>query len=783
MAKTGPPVEVSERGAARRGSGLPAKVRSEPKSGHGQGAARADATIPSKAMIRFEDILETVESYNSHPDEELLRRAYVFSAKEHKGQVRLSGEPYLIHPLNVALTLARMRLDETSIAVGLLHDVLEDTLTTREALAEFFSEEIAHLVDGVTKISKYQFESKEEQQAESFRKMLLASVDDVRVILVKLADRLHNMQTLDHMPPPKRRKVARETLDIYAPIANRLGMGHLKGELEDLSFRHLHPDEFEDLRQRVERQMGIAGDVISRIETNLREKLAAASIAGRVRGRVKRLASIWSKLRRQEIETDRIYDYLAFRIVVGSVHDCYAALGTVHQAWRPVPGRFKDYIAVPKPNGYQSLHTTVFGDAGTPFEIQIRTEEMDELAERGIAAHWKYKEGKLTPAPEDERYRWLRQLVELSSESRDSRQFLQNLKIDLYPDEVYAFTPKGEIFAFPRGATPLDFAFRIHTEVGHHCTGARVNGKQVPLKTPLQNGDIVEISTQPTAQPSRDWLAFVVTARARSKIRHFIQGQQKTRLVDLGRRLLDRELHRHKAGLRKVLDGGLLEAQLSDLGYSRLDDLFADIGSGKVPARSLVPRLLPEVQDEAEPSRPEGMLGRVVRRILPFRGASAPVAVQGSGDLLTYLARCCSPVPGEAIVGYITRGRGVAIHAESCANVRSLAQDAGRRIQVDWGDRKETAYSVSLAVRCREKPGILAAVTQAISSAKANILQIEARVDENREGRVEARVEVTDSAHLDRLLASIRSVSGVVDVERKVGGRSGGRSGLDRRAN
>ncbi|HEY8713408.1 MAG TPA: bifunctional (p)ppGpp synthetase/guanosine-3',5'-bis(diphosphate) 3'-pyrophosphohydrolase, partial [Thermoanaerobaculia bacterium] len=482
-----------------------------------------------KPMIRFEDILDRVESYKPDFDEELLQKAYIFSAREHREQVRSSGEPYLVHPLNVAYILADMHLDETSIATGLLHDVLEDTLTTKDKLQEIFGVDVAELVDGVTKISRYAYVSKEEQQAETFRKMLLAMVSDLRVVLVKLADRLHNMRTLEFLAEDRRLAIAKETMEIYAPIANRLGMGRIKHELEDLSFRHLHPREYEELNKAVSDKMAVSGDIVDRIKAALARHLKDNEIEGDVTGRVKSMFSIWSKMQRQEIDIGQLYDYLAFRITTPSVKDCYACLGIIHQMWRPVPGRIKDYIAMPKPNFYQSLHTTVVAERGQPFEVQIRTKEMDLVAEQGIAAHWKYKEGRVGASHDDANFLWLRQLVEWQHDIKDPRVFMNSLKIDLYPDEVYTFTPKGAVFAFPRGATPLDFAYRIHTDVGHRCLGARINGKLMPLRTPLKNGDIVEILTGATQTPSREWVNMVVTSRARHKIRHWLNLEQKNR--------------------------------------------------------------------------------------------------------------------------------------------------------------------------------------------------------------------------------------------------------------
>src|SRR6266550_4312126 len=496
-------------------------------------------------MIRFEDLLEHVRSYTSDEEREFLRRAYVFSALEHKGQVRHSGEPYLVHPLEVASILADMRLDPVAIAAGLLHDVVEDTLTSIEKIEEHFGAEVAHVVEGVTKLGAIPFSSSEERQAENFRKMLLAMVDDIRVILVKLADRLHNMRTLHHLPEERRLKIAQETRDIYAPIANRLGMSKIKNELEELAFKYLEPKAYEALRQQVEGRRRATEGLIEELTKTVSAKLAEAQVPIiHIDGRIKRLFSIHQKLKRQKIDLDQVYDFMALRIVTHSVKDCYAALGIIHQTWSPVPGRIKDFIAMPRPNGYQSLHTSVISDRGVPFEVQIRTEEMHRHAEEGIAAHWKYKEGRIGDSRDERYFQWMRQLLEVQQEVRDPHEFIQNLKVDLYPEEVYIFTPKGQVKAFPRGATPIDFAYAIHTDIGHQCVGARVNGKMVPLRTRLRNGDIVEIVTNTGHKPSRDWLNFVATSRARNKIKHFVQEEERARSIELGRRLLEKEARR-----------------------------------------------------------------------------------------------------------------------------------------------------------------------------------------------------------------------------------------------
>src|SRR5881409_2582796 len=516
-------------------------------------------------MIRFEDLLEKVRAYSPDADVELLRKAYVFSAFEHRGQVRHSGAPYLIHPLAVADFLADMKLDAVAIAAGLLHDVVEDTLTTIERITELFGPDVAHVVEGVTKISAISFSSSEERQAENFRKMLLAMVDDIRVILVKLADRLHNMRTLNHLPEERRNKVAQETRDIYAPIANRLGMSKVKNELEELSFRYLEPKAYEALRAKVDATRRATEELIEELKKTIAAKLAEAQVPViEIDGRIKRLWSISQKLKRQKIELEQVYDFVALRIIADDVKDCYAALGIIHQTWSPVPGRIKDFIAMPRPNGYQSLHTSVISQHGMPFEVQIRTMEMHRRAEEGIAAHWKYKEGRVGDHRDERYFQWMRQLLEVQQEVRDPQEFLQNLKIDLYPEEVYIFTPKGLVKAFPRGATPIDFAYAIHTDVGHQCVGARVNGKMVPLRTHLRNGDIVEIVTQAGHKPSRDWLNFVATSHARYKIKHLIRLEEKTRAVDLGRRLFEKEARRYDVNPKTIADGDGWAKALAD---------------------------------------------------------------------------------------------------------------------------------------------------------------------------------------------------------------------------
>jgi GTP pyrophosphokinase len=713
-------------------------------------------------MIRFEDILDKVESYKPDFDEELLQKAYIFSAREHRGQIRSSGEPYLVHPINVAYILAEMRLDETSIAVGLLHDVLEDTLTTKETLQEMFGHDVADLVDGVTKISRYNFVSKEEQQAETFRKMLLAMVSDLRVVLVKLADRLHNMRTLQYLPEEKRVAVAKETMEIYAPIANRLGMGRIKGELEDLALRYLEPREYEELSRAVSEKLAISADVVERIKEMLTKTLRDNGIEAQVYGRVKSMHSIWLKLRKQEIDIGQLYDYLAFRIITTSVKDCYACLGIIHQMWRPVPGRIKDYVAMPKPNFYQSLHTTVVAEKGQPFEVQIRTREMDLIAEQGIAAHWKYKEGRVGAHPDDANFLWLRQVMEWQQEIKDPRVFLDSLKIDLYPDEVYTFTPKGDVFAFPRGATPLDFAYRIHTDVGHRCVGARVNGKLTQLRAPLKNGDIVEIVTAPNQTPNPEWLNIVATSRARHKIRHWLNLEQKNRSIELGRKLIEREAKRYKVQWRKLVAENALDGVLTEYALPKLDELYADVGYGKISPRSVVERF---AADESKEPAPPSALQQAVRRIFPFAG-NATIKVKGYDDLMTYLAKCCTPLPGEGIVGYITRGKGVAVHSANCPNIKNLMFNPDREIAVEWAGERQSQFQVELEIVMDDRQGMLARVVSTVSNLKTNIRQMDTRTSDGK-ATVDLVLEIADLKHLEKVTKSLGVVDGVLRVERK----------------
>jgi GTP pyrophosphokinase len=726
-------------------------------------------------MIRIEDIIEKVGRNHQQADLDLLRRAYFFSAREHKGQVRASGEPYLVHPLEVANILADMRLDEVSVSTGLLHDVVEDTLVDLETIRKYFGDEVAHLVDGLTKIAQISNVSKEEQEAENVRKMLLAMVNDVRVVLVKLADRLHNMRTLQFLKPEKRKRIAQETMDIYAPIAHRLGMGKLRGELEDLAFQHLYPEDYRTITAQLEKRRAENDAFLKDVTGRIEEKMHEAEVPFvRIEGRVKRLYSIWKKLRRQRIDLDQVYDLVAARVITpNEVRHCYAALGVIHNTWKPVPGLIKDWIATPRDNLYQSLHTSVIGDKGQSFEVQIRTLEMHNIAEEGVAAHWKYKEGSRGAHDEDEALKALRSLVEWTQEVKDSRDFLDTLKLDLYPKDVYAFTPMGKVIQLPRGASPIDFAYMIHSEVGNTCTGARINGRMVPLRTQIQNGDVVEILTSPNSHPSRDWLNFIKTSRARNRVRHFIAEQQRAESIDIGRKLFEKEAARFQLSAKKLLSDGDGEVRrvANEYGYGRVEDLLAAIGYGKLIPRNIIAKLLgPEKFEELDTQKESRLRSgmRAVRRLI--RLGDDAIVVRGVDDLLVTRARCCNPLRGEDIIGYITRGKGVAVHAKNCKNVRALMINPERIVEVEWAGKSDNAaYAVKLLAITENRTGMIAGITGAISDMKTGIRDARASVADDDRGRIEVTVEVFDVKHLDKVISSIKSVPGVLDVERLQG--------------
>src|SRR5882762_784880 len=725
-------------------------------------------------MIRIEDIVEKVGRNHPEADLDLLRRAYFFSAREHKGQKRASGESYLVHPLEVANILADMRLDEVSVSTGLLHDVVEDTLVDLDTIRKYFGDEVTLLVDGLTKIAQISAVSHEEQQAENVRKMLLAMVKDVRVVLVKLADRLHNMRTLHHLRPEKRKRIAQETMDIFAPIAHRLGMGKLRGELEDLAFQHLHPEEYREFAAQLEKRRPENEKFLNEVTGHIEEKMSEAGVPVRVEGRVKRLYSIWKKLRRQKIELDQVYDLVAARVVTpNEVRHCYAALGVIHHNWKPVPGRIKDWIATPRDNLYQSLHTSVIGSKGQPFELQIRTEEMHRIAEEGVAAHWKYKEGKRGTHDDDNTLQALRSLVEWTQDVKDSRDFLDTLKLDLYPKDVYAFTPMGKVIQLPRAATPVDFAYMIHSEVGNTCTGARINGRIVPLRNQIQNGDMVEILTSANSHPSRDWLNFIVTSRARNRVRHWVAEQQRAESIDIGRKLFEKEAARFQLSAKKLLNdsNGDMKRVASDYGYGRVDDLLAAMGYGKLIPRNVIAKYLGPEQFEQLDKQKESRLRsgvRAVKRLIHLGDDS--IMVRGIDDLMVTRARCCNPLHGEDIIGYVTRGKGVAVHTKRCKNVQQLMINRERIVEVEWAGRADqTAYAVKLLAITENRTGMIAGITGAISDMKTGIRDARASVAPDERGHIEVTVEVFDVKHLDRVISSIKGVPGVLDVERLQG--------------
>ena len=725
-------------------------------------------------MIRIEDIVEKVRRNHPQADLNLMRRAYLFSAREHKGQKRASGESYLVHPLEVANILADMRMDAVSVSTGLLHDVVEDTLADTKTIREYFGEEVAHLVEGLTKIAHISNVSREEQQAENVRKMLLAMIDDVRVVLVKLADRLHNMRTLEFLNAEKRRRIAQETMDIYAPIAHRLGMGKLRGELEDLAFRNLHPDDYRDISAQLEKRRAANEAFLNDITTTIEQKMREAEVPFvRIEGRVKRIYSIWKKLHAQSIDLDQVYDLVAARVITpNEIRHCYGALGVIHNAWKPVPGRFKDWIATPRDNLYQSLHTSVIGSRGQPFEVQIRTEQMHIVAEEGVAAHWKYKEGKRGPRDDDEALKVLRSLIEWTQEVKDSREFIDSLKLDLYPKDVYAFTPMGKVIQLPRGAATVDFAYMIHSEVGNTCTGARINGRMVPLRSQIQNGDVVEILTSANAHPSRDWLNFVVTSRARNRVRHWVAEQQRAESIEIGRKLFEKEAGRFQMSVKKLLadSNGDLKRISGEYGYGRTDDLLAAIGYGKIIPRNVIAKYLGPEKFATLDQQKESKLRTGVRAVRRLLGGDDAIVVRGVEDLMVNRARCCNPLHGEEIIGYITRGKGVAVHTKRCKNVKQLMVNPERIVKVEWASRPEkTAYAVKLLATTENRTGMIAGITGAISDMKTGIRDARASIGPDQKGRIEVTVEVFDVKHLDKVTTSIKSVPGVLDVERLQG--------------
>src|SRR5437763_634742 len=728
---------------------------------------RQQIATTALTLTKFRELMKRMQENRPHDDLSIVKKAYDFSLKHHEGQSRASGEPYLVHPLEVALVLAEMKMDPVAISAGLLHDSVEDTSVTILDIRKEFGEQVAHIVEGVTKISKIEFATREEQQAENIRKMMLAMVDDIRVVLIKLADRLHNMRTLEHLDPERQHKIAEDALESYAPIAHRLGMGKIRGELEELGFRFFDPFGYAQVEKSLIARRKQGEVFLGKMQQIITDKLKEAGIQARVESRIKRLYSIHKKLQKQRIAVDQVYDLCAMRVITRSLQDCYAVLGIIHNLWRPVAGRIKDFIAMPRPNFYQSLHTSVITEDGTPFEIQIRTEEMHKMAEEGIAAHWKYKDGPVS-AQDEQRLAWLRQVVEWQRDVSDPNEFLSTLKIDLYPEEVYTFTPKGKVVVLPRDSSPIDFAYSIHTEVGHTCVGAKVNGRMVPLRFKLHSGDIVEILTQPGHKPSRDWLAVVKSSRARNKIKHWLNVHQRERAIEIGRKLIEKEARKYRVGLKEIKEPDL-QRIASDYGLGRPEDLMAGIGYGKYSARQVLARLVPagsEPVADSEIEKPGG-IASVVRRVFGGDHNNNAIRVKGHGDLLVYRARCCNPIRGENVVGYVTRGKGVAVHAANCPNVVALMYEPERKIEVEWArdDGTPSAYPVKLTVFCDDRFGMLKQITAVISDSKTNIRNIEARTN-NGQANIDIVLDIADLKHLENIVTGVRKIPGVHDVQR-----------------
>ncbi|MGA1839887.1 MAG: RelA/SpoT family protein [bacterium] len=713
-------------------------------------------------MIRIEDITDMVRSYIPDPDIRLINRAYIFSAKVHKGQTRASGGPYLTHPLEVSSILAGMRLDEVTISAGILHDTVEDTLTSINEIEEFFGSEIAFIVDGLTKIGQITFESHAAEQAENYRKMILAIARDIRVILIKLADRLHNMRTLHYLDQESRRRIAEETMDIYAPFANRLGMARIKSELEDLSFKYLEPEAYTDLIKKLEQTKNETTRVIEEAIGIIVKELENFGIDCKVFGRPKHVYSIYQKMSRKGLPFDQIFDQKGIRIITQSVKDCYAALGVIHSLWKPVPGEFDDYIAMPKQNMYQSLHTVVIGPAIQPLEVQIRTEEMNRTAEEGIAAHWRYKEKGKLDSKYDQKLVWLRQLMEWVQELKDPNEFLRVMKVDLFQDEVFVFTPKGEVKGLPKDATPVDFAYCIHTDVGNHCVGAIVNGKIVPLNYKLKTADVIKINTSSTHKPSRDWLKFAQSPKALQKIKHWLKTEERQRSLSLGRDILDKEAKKHDTNYNKILHDGLLLQSARKFSYQGIDDLVADIGFGKISPKQIIQAIIPQekLKSKKEPSSEQKASRRKTSK------DSGGVKIKGLDDVLIRFAKCCNPVPGDPIWGFITRGKGVTVHRIDCPNSQSIGLGSDRQIDVEWDVKDHRPFPVGLKIVSVDRRGLLAEITTAISNQKGNIISASVKTTEYKTATSKFVIEITNLDHLKRIINTIRRIQGILQVER-----------------
>jgi len=712
-------------------------------------------------MIRLNDITSRLLSYHPRADIGLVEKAYVYSAKVHQGQVRLSGEPYLSHPLEVAYILTQMKMDVISVVAGLLHDTIEDTVAELSEIERLFGKETANIVDGVTKISKMQFSTSEEQQAENMRKMILAMATDIRVILVKLADRLHNMQTLGYQVSEKQELIARETLDIYAPLAGRLGIYWMKSTLEDLCLYYLEPQIYNKIKTELAERRGAREKFIEEVKELLTQKLKEANIQATIKGRHKHLYSIYTKMKDQNLSAIQVYDILAFRVIVNSLKECYEVLGIIHATWKPVPGRFKDYISLPKANMYQSLHTTLIGPLGQRMEIQIRTWEMDRVAEEGIAAHWKYKEGLVASKTDEKQITWLRQLLEWQKSLQDPKEFMETVRMDLFPNEVYVFTPKGEVREFPKGATPVDFAYSVHSEIGNRCIGSKVNGKMVPLRYKLKNGDTVEIITSQKHHPSKDWLEFVKTPRARTKIKQWIMRQERDQSINLGREILEKGLDQSRINLPNIMKSEQIEAVAKDFSFHTIEDLLANLGFGRLSAKQIIGRLKPKMGIEEEIRT--GLVSKMVSRIKRKKSTQG-IKVKGLDNMLVRFANCCHPLPGEHVAGFITRGRGVTIHKHNCRHI--MDADPERLVEVVWEPSDHDVYVAKLRVITSDKKGILADISAILAQKDANILKATVQTTIDRKGIALFTVEVENYKQLQEIMGTIKKVKDVLLVER-----------------
>jgi len=713
-------------------------------------------------MIRLNDITSLVLSYHPKADIETIEKAYVYSAKVHQGQIRLSGEPYLSHPLEAAYILAQLKMDVICIAAGLLHDVIEDTGATLDEIKELFGQETANIVDGVTKIGKMHFVSKEQRQAENVRKMILAMSTDIRVVLVKLADRLHNMRTLGHQSESKQIRIATETLDIYAPLAGRMGINWIKSSLEDLCLFYLEPDIYAKIKDETSQRREEMEKFMIEVKKILSAKLTESNIQAAIKARQKHFYSIYKKMLTQDLTVNQVYDILAFRVIVNSIKECYEVLGHIHSIWKPVPGRFKDYISVPKANMYQSLHTTVIGPLAQRMEIQIRTWEMNRVAESGIAAHWRYKEeGSIATKADQKQFAWLQQLLDWQKDLQDPQEFLESLKMDLFPDEVYVFTPKGEVKAFPKGATVIDFAYSIHSEIGEKCVGAKVNGKMVPLRYQLRNGNIVEITTSAKQHPNKDWLKFVKTSKAKTKIRQWIRTEEREESINFGRTILEKALHQEGLGQVNVLKSDQIAAVAKELSFQSVEDLIAQIGFGKISPRHVLGRMKPRLDIGAD--KAQGLVSKMVSR---FRRPKTDhgIKVNGVSDMLIHFAKCCCPLPGERVVGFITRGRGITVHLESCRHVQKA--DPDRLVPVSWDPTEKEGHAATLRVISVERKGVLADISTIISQKDANIIHAEIKTTVDNKGISYFTIEVEDYKQLQDIVNAIKKVRNVLIVER-----------------